>query len=241
MPEAEFLATGNSGEDVSMVTMERHLGRTLLINGMVGNAMWRYGRWPRRDLWRTDLSGCSMTEFRLRLDSIYLPLPAFGMTEIPSMQTITQSAQMRPWSVGGYYDEPIARRIAEDAGIPRGSFATFKRAATAVIHLWGKEAMSPASLASAEAFAASEGRDLRLRPRPRLQRRQRLFIKLAHLFRMDRLVVPIQRQRRGLIHFEPRAGSILFRWGVAQVRPRYEAARGFLDRGAVSRETQRPA
>lgn len=34
---------------------------------------------------------------------------------------------MRPWSVGGSYDRPIARRVGEEAGIPRHLFGTLKK------------------------------------------------------------------------------------------------------------------
>jgi hypothetical protein len=35
---------------------------------------------------------------------------------------------MRPWSVGGDYDRPIPRRIAEEAGVPRQWFGRVKLA-----------------------------------------------------------------------------------------------------------------
>jgi hypothetical protein len=39
---------------------------------------------------------------------------------------------MRPWSVGGSYDRPIARRIIEQAGVPRKEFGERKRVVTPV-------------------------------------------------------------------------------------------------------------
>jgi hypothetical protein len=43
-----------------------------------------------------------------------------------SLKAICNSKEMEPWSVGGTYDRPIARRIIEGAGIPRGTFANYK-------------------------------------------------------------------------------------------------------------------
>ena len=35
---------------------------------------------------------------------------------------------MQPWSIGGTYDRPIARRIGEEAGVPREAFGQTKLA-----------------------------------------------------------------------------------------------------------------
>jgi hypothetical protein len=35
---------------------------------------------------------------------------------------------MRPWSIGGNYDRPVPRRIAEEAGVPRQLFGQLKLA-----------------------------------------------------------------------------------------------------------------
>ncbi len=225
-PEAEFLASGMSGEDVAWLAFEPLLARSVLINGMVGGALWRKGRVARNDLWRTDLSGCSLAEFRLRVNFVYLPVPVFGATEQPSVQAIAMSKEMAPFSVPGHYNQPVSRRIAEEGGIPRGSFATVKRTATAVIHLEGPAAMAPASLALATEFAAAHGRQLHLRPRARLGRRQRALIHAAHRIRVPRLVRGLEQHRRSLMHFAPGPGSLLLRWAVEVLRPRYEAVSG---------------
>ncbi len=43
---------------------------------------------------------------------------------------------MAPWSVGGRYDRPLPRRIAEEAGLPRERFGVRNRA-TSHVHLTG--------------------------------------------------------------------------------------------------------
>ncbi len=225
LPEAEFLASGMSGEDVTLLALEPYLDGRVLINGMVGGALWRKGRVARSDLMRGDLSGCSLAEFRLRVNFVYLPLPVFGMTEQPSVQAIAVSPEMAQFSVPGYYDQPVPRRIAEEGGIPRGSFATVKRTATSVIHLVGPALMAPASLAAATDFATAHGRQLHLRPRPRLARRERAVIHAAHRLGVPRLVRRLEQHRRSLMHFAPEPGSLLLRWAVEVIRPRYDAVR----------------
>ena len=151
-----------------------------------------------------------MTEFRLRLDMIDLPIPMFGMTEIASVVAISRSPKMRRWSIGGYYDKPIPRRILEEAGFARGSFASSKRAATALIHVQGAALMAPASVASVRAFAASEGHTINLSPRRRPTRLDRGLMRLARMLRVERLAAPLAERQRKIVHHRPQTGSILF-------------------------------
>jgi hypothetical protein len=223
LPEAEFLATGATGEDVAMLAFEPALRRAVLLNGMVGGAMWRRRRARRSDLWRPDLSGCSLTEYRLRVDFAYVPVPVFAMSQQPSIQDISVDAAMSGYSVGGAYDEPIPRRIAEDAGLPRGTFATSKRAGTALLHLDGPAAMARPSVEAVRHFAAQNGIPFVLRARSPLGRRHRALIRLGALLRVPALAEAFLRRRRTLVQFEPAAGSLLFRWAVDVVRPRYAA------------------
>jgi len=225
LPEAEFVATGFTGEDVVLVAMEPSLRRTMLLTGGVGSAVWRRGREERSDLMRGDLSGCSLTEFRLRTDFIDLTLPIFGMSEIASLQRIAQSVEMTPWSVGGYYDKPIARRIAEEGGIPRGTFANDKRAVSALLHQVGAAAFAPASRVSIREFAAAEGSRIDLSPRRRLSRFDRALIRVADRLRADRLAAPLKERMREIVRHDRATGSILFRWGVAHAIGRYAALR----------------
>ncbi len=219
LPEAEFLATGMTGEDVVMTAMERSITCSMLLTG--SEAFWFKGNPYRPGLYRADLSSCSLTELRLRTDFIHLPLLFFGASEQPSLIDIIDSAEMRPFSVPGLYDKPIQRRIAEEAGIPRGTFATIKRRSSASIHRDGLAAMSVASAASVRDFAARHGGSLDHRRRFGIKRRHRLMLRTARRLRLDRFTAPLAARRRSLIHFEPEFGSLLFRWAVETLRPRY--------------------
>lgn len=220
-PEAEFLATGMSGEDVIYSTMDKIMRRSLLLTGTRGGGVWRMSSAPRTSLWRAGLDGSSLTEQRLRLDCVFVPLPVFGMTEQPSILAIAKGAEMGPYSVGGRYDEPVARRISEEAGLPRGSFAVHKRAASSNIHTAGADALSPATRAALGHFAAAEGRSADFPKRFRVARRHRLAIALAKFAKAERLVGGLLARRRRLVHFEPEIGALLLRWAVAVVQPRY--------------------
>jgi hypothetical protein len=225
LPEAEFMATGYTGEEVTYVDMQDALRHRMMLTGGLGGWIWLKRQHPQVNLERKDFSACSVTEFRLRLDMIDLPLPMFGMAQIASINALSNSLEMRPWSVGGYYDKPIARRILEQAGFARDGFATSKRASTALIHVYGESLMAPASVASVRAFAAAEGRTVDLSPRRRPTRLNRGLVKLLRAMRLEALAGPLAQQQRAIVQHRPGTGSLLFRWGVAQIRPRYDSLR----------------
>jgi hypothetical protein len=220
-PEAEFLATGMTGEDVVYRSMEQALQSTLLVTGFWGGAAWR-GR-GRPNLSRIDLSGASLGEFRLRVDMIHVPMPYIGGLQQPTLSALGSSPEMAPYSVGGVYDEPLARRLAEEAGVPRGSFAVQKLAVSQRLNARGLEAMSASGRASFEQFAGV-GTLARLPRKQTITRRHRAAIKVAQRFRADRLVGGLVERKWRVVHLEPVLGSLLLRWAVDHVRPRYSAA-----------------
>jgi hypothetical protein len=63
---------------------------------------------------------------------------------------------MQPYSVGGGYDRPIPRRLLEEAGLPRGSFARTKHAAS-ILLFQGRNRMSRAARASVAAYCRRSG------------------------------------------------------------------------------------
>jgi hypothetical protein len=76
-------------------------------------------------------AGASLTEFRLRVGFVHLPVPLLTYGAQPSLHRISNSQAMRPWRVRNpHYDRPIPRRLVEEAGIPRELFGRRKRAVT---------------------------------------------------------------------------------------------------------------
>ena len=68
-----------------------------------------------------------MTEYRLRVGFInYPPLFLLGPC-IEQIGRISNSTEMAPWSVGGSYDRPIARRFLEESGVPGDLFGVRKQ------------------------------------------------------------------------------------------------------------------
>jgi hypothetical protein len=219
LPEAEFLATGMSGEDVVMAAMEQSLRQRMVLTG--SEAFRLKGMPYRPPLHRGDLSACSMTEFRLRTNFVHLPLLFFGASEKRSVIRITDSAEMDAWRLPGTYDKPIQRRIAEEAGLPRGTFATVKRRASARIHADGLDAMAPTSAAAVMDFAAAERRSVPSAKRSPIRSYERFVLKWSRKLGLDPLFAPLARRRKSRIHFAPELGTLLFRWSLEVVRERY--------------------
>jgi hypothetical protein len=124
------------GVDREMTPMEAQLAGSILLSGRStsgweagGGARWGLpGNSGLPDLQRPIpyTPGCAPTDFRMRVGFLHFSVPAIGAIYAPALHRLTESQAMRPWSVGGGYDKPIPRRIAEEAGVPRQLFGFFK-------------------------------------------------------------------------------------------------------------------
>ena len=56
-----------------------------------------------------------------------------GTRQIEDVNAISCSSEMAPWDVPGRYSRPICRRIIEEADVPRGAFATQKKAGSVLL------------------------------------------------------------------------------------------------------------
>jgi hypothetical protein len=73
------------------------------------------------------MSGASLMEYRLVAGFLQCPVPMIGGRQIADLRRLGRAAELAPWSIGGDYDRPVARRIIEEAGVPRDAFGTQKR------------------------------------------------------------------------------------------------------------------
>lgn len=129
--EAIFLACGASGEDFVFSAFEKRLPGTIVMTGIHGDLVWS----RPKTLLRTEKgfsgisgAGSSLTEYRLQHGFVHLPVPYIGCQDLHQISDISNSEEMQPYSVGGDYDRPIPRRIAEEAGVPRTAFGQKKKA-----------------------------------------------------------------------------------------------------------------
>jgi len=126
-PEIPFIAADSFGEEVHHRSAEGGLRAKVLLSGYHGDKVWdKHNRYVGEDLVRGDVSGMSLTEYRLQAGFIHCAVPFLGARSAADLKAISNSPEMSPWDVGGDYTRPICRRIVEEAGVPRTSFGTSK-------------------------------------------------------------------------------------------------------------------
>jgi hypothetical protein len=236
-PEAEFVSSGELGQEVYLSAAEGELEGTILVTGDHGDRVWdRLAKRVRRDIPRRSSAACSITEFRLRVGFIHLPLPLIGAQNHPELLNITRSGEMRPWTLGTRYDRPIARRIAEERGVPRGAFANEKKVVSVLLNNDKRicDQLSQQSLADFEKYYAEH--------RKSRSQAQQLFYECAFrsycFYRRLLRVLPLDRclEACGLrpdllcpipnkFRESPNKASFLVHWGLNKILARYDGAK----------------
>ncbi|MHB9067022.1 MAG: hypothetical protein ACYC4B_24835 [Pirellulaceae bacterium] len=100
----------------------------LFFSGCRGDRVWdRSDQEPPDPFSVPSVSDLSFCEFRLIRGVFHCVIPFWGIRHIREIRAIARLPEMDPWTVGGRYDRPVARRIIEEAGVPRGCFAVRKK------------------------------------------------------------------------------------------------------------------
>jgi len=127
------------GADRSMALTVQQIAGSLLFDGRFAENIWPRqgskwwgpisdkGRPLLQDLTCPILAGTALGELRLRIGFVGFSPGSIGAIHAPVIHAIGRSKEMKPWSVGGHYDKPIARRIAEEGGVPRHLFGQKKK------------------------------------------------------------------------------------------------------------------
>lgn len=124
---AVWAATGRCC-DLGLATLDYPDPLCMFFTGFCGDIVWDYGkRTGQRSFSRTDTSGLGLCEYRLIKGFFNIPVPFWGARHKDELHLLSQSEEMSPWRLGGSYDRPLPRRILEDAGVQRGSFAVRKK------------------------------------------------------------------------------------------------------------------
>lgn len=132
--EATIAASCTTFMDVVMLAYDDLLEGKLLAVGHSGDSIWSTTNFRVYDDIVQGIgavSGRGLAEHRLHRGYVMFPVPFIGMSAHRSIFKITNSQDICPWRIGGDYDRPIARRIVEEAGIPRDGFAVTKYAGSA--------------------------------------------------------------------------------------------------------------
>ncbi len=136
--ELYFLAACVNMPALAFHSMARDIERSgrvaLVFTGFQGDYVWDVNvetKHVNDDFTGCDTSGVTLSEIRLKSGFINAAVPFLFARAIPDLARIGASSEMTPWRSRPDYDRPIARRIAESAGVPRGAFGQRKRAVLA--------------------------------------------------------------------------------------------------------------
>ena len=240
--EVEFLATGNGGEDMIFAPLADLFAGRLVFTGYYGLIWDRVNPDAGPDLLKSDASGCSMEEFRLRAGFIHLPVPYIGCRRHPDIYRISGSDELKPWRSGDdSYDKPIPRRFLEERGIPGKLFGQKKRGATQPFITVcrddppAEEVLTAKSLAEFKEFGRATpffdgpGERAHLFVMRQLSRFNRFLVRACRqvgFCQQGGMIVPTKYRKRISEHL------LVFPWAVGKLKERY--------RMAVD-ETERPA
>ncbi|BDS06786.1 hypothetical protein NT6N_18260 [Oceaniferula spumae] len=127
--EAEFCYL-SGGSNTPLVAMEDHLRDHIYVIGSAGAESWNTKLLKHyhqlSSPWSRMVSGVSILEFRLRVGYIAIDPSVIAIRHNQAILKIFSKEEMQEWSVGGKYDRPAARRIAEQGGLPRELFGLKK-------------------------------------------------------------------------------------------------------------------
>ncbi len=139
--EHYFWACHDNNQDLNLQEIHQYIDRpTLLLTGHLGESWYtrscagaRYSKMDNDALFCWSQAGHGMAEIRLVVGYVQAALPFIGARRRSDIFRITASEEMAPWTLNNKYDRPIARRIAEEAGVPREMFGQVKLAS--IVHL----------------------------------------------------------------------------------------------------------
>ena len=211
--ETIWAAAGRSGGR-NLVLFDYPQPLCLFFNGSYGDKIWdRRHHDFSEPVGDTDSLLC---EFRLIQGVFQTVVPWWGIRRAQEIHAIGSAPEMAPWTLGNGYDRPIARRLVEEAGIPRTMFGMRKKDTSSnVSFFW------PQSPAAKEMFARYlRAREQRVPSAPTIG----LLARLAHLESLVRLNVtrrlPFDLRLRELLRL--RSQSLLFQWGNEELKQRYQ-------------------
>ncbi|MFL2101035.1 hypothetical protein [Desemzia sp. FAM 23989] len=226
--ESEFVSSGDLGTGIVYAAFEEEFKRKLVFIGHRGDCVWGKNALDvNNDLRFNDFvfAGTSQVENRLKADYILVPVPYYGAVQWPSLDQISQSSEMEPYSVGGDYDRPIPRRMVETRGVNREEFG-FKKAGAGFNYRYDnsnrlKKRMSPHSYHSFYTYFLTHRR----------KSYQNIFRWAQYFWNTKRIYSGVLLHRLGIkvpfkeIEFDgvsnPGLPSYLFLWGVAKQMEKY--------------------
>ncbi len=227
-PEIESAASASGTTNAPLAVLDDGWNDSLVLHGALGDDVWDIviGDWgeglsqPGAGTFAPE----SLHEYGLRAGVVFFFVPTIGAVHFKEIRCITESAEMAPWIIGAPYERPIPRRIIEEAGVPRGMFATRKRASAAV---FTDQLLGPAAQTDFERFWRV-ARASQMLPRRLLYRTEiAVFVPLvrfsaAVLYKLKRLL-KVRKRLRAWIRHQAVPSAFRFHWAITRLSDRYAA------------------
>lgn len=124
---SEFLATIGHGDEIVFQAFDPYLEGKAVYTGHSGDDIWTINNQDFIGIPVTIINGKSLSEYRLRKNFFHVPLPVIGAVYPFSHYKINYQKDMKKYWIDDKYNRPIARRLVEEIGVPRGVFAKSKR------------------------------------------------------------------------------------------------------------------
>lgn len=140
-----FLSPVSNGEN-ALGACEYLLEGRVLVTGRRGETTWGTGRQTRGsrlgNRGNVIMTGPDSIEQRLRCGYVQLHVPMIAARHGQALHRINSATEMDAWTAeGAAYQRPAARRIAEEAGVPREAFGMEKAGGAGRISRIGPTAM----------------------------------------------------------------------------------------------------
>ena len=165
---------------------------------------------------RRDPSSLGFCEFRLLKGVFQCPMPFWGVRHSQEIRAVTATEAMKPWYTNRDHDKPIARRIVEEAGVPRRAFGMLNKNTSLDRPFWWPNS-------------------------PDARARFQKYLKKQEVFAPSGLLIELINRIAGLVHVihinlirklgisrKPRlwaksAGqSLVFQWANAELKQKYQ-------------------
>lgn len=125
--ESIWAATGRPGS-LNWTQFDFQEPLCIFFTGCRGDQLWALEKTPSNDPFFTPSVGdLGICEYRLLRGMFHCVVPVWGLRHVDEIREISRLPEMAPWTLNSDYDRPIPRRIIEEAGVPRGSFASRKK------------------------------------------------------------------------------------------------------------------
>lgn len=220
--EADYLCAGELGAQISFSTFDDVFRGKLVFTGDRGDSVWGYCAPHCNDVFHfvDVLNHLGNSEHKLWVGYISVPMPLYGASAWTSLQAISRSAEMTPWSLKNDYDRPIPRRILEQAGVMRESFGVEKHGAGFLYRYdWMKRILAKMSPNSGASFTAY----VQTHAHYRLADTLRYFWKTRGVY-LQRLGLPVRVPPKEVLvkTVNPTAVRYLIPWASEVITERYK-------------------